>query len=85
MIAGGPFDDKIWTGNGVYGAIDEDNGIYSSILVYGDKEDLGTFGTPSNGGGPNSGDRLPLVEYPDTFNKYDGNDWIDVGDSNYGV
>ena len=31
---------------------------------------------------PNSGDALPLVEYPETFNKYDGDDWIDVGDEN---
>ena len=28
---------------------------------------------------------LPLVEYPDTFNKYDGDDVIDVGNDNMAV
>lgn len=28
------------------------------------------------------GDMLPLVEYPETFNKYDGNDLIEIGDGN---
>ena len=28
---------------------------------------------------------MPLVEYPDTFNKYDGNDIIDIGDNNMNV
>jgi len=31
------------------------------------------------------GDMSPLVEYPDTFNKYDGNDVIDIGDNNGNV
>ncbi len=27
----------------------------------------------------------PLLEFPDTFNKYDGDDWINVGDNNMNV
>ena len=73
-LVGGPYNDKIWSGNRVL----------NSLIIYGDKEDpegiLPTMNAP-----PNSGDALPLVEYPETFNKYDGDDWIDVGDENESV
>ena len=28
---------------------------------------------------------MPLEEFPTTFNKYDGNDWIEIGDNNENV
>ncbi len=31
------------------------------------------------------GNMMPLVEFPETFNKFDGNDLIDVGNNNLGV
>ena len=34
---------------------------------------------------PDGSDELPLIEYPDTFNKWDGNDIIDVGNANMAV
>ena len=71
-MAGGPYDDKIFTGNDFTGA----------QKIYGDKADNdGTFKTLE----PDSNDMMPLVEYPDTFNKYDGNDIIDIGDNNMDV
>ena len=70
-IVGGPYNDKIWSGDRVE----------QSITIYGDKEDPGGS-IPTMNALPNSGDMLPLVEYPETFNKYDGDDWIDVGDFN---
>ena len=68
-LVGGPYNDKIFSGDRVQ----------DEILIYGDKEDPGAD-IPMMNAPLNSGDMLPLVEYPETFNKYDGNDWIDVGD-----
>ena len=51
------------------------------ILVYGDKEDPGNVATTV----PDSGNGMPLEEFPTTFNKYDGNDWIEIGDNNENV
>ena len=79
MIAGGPYDDKIFTGSNILGAPIRD-GI--TVLVYGDKDDLGGLADAPT---PDSNDMLPLEEYPDTFNKYDGNDLIDVGDNITGL
>ena len=67
-ISGGPYNDKIWTGHG-------NTGI---LRIYGDKSDRGDFTDIF----PDGGDRDPLIEYPDTFNKYDGDDIIDVGNAN---
>ena len=80
-MAGGPYDDKIFTGNGVTGLINIPGvlDLGATIVVYGDKSDL-MYGDVAPT--PDSNDMLPLVEYPETFNKYDGNDIIDVGDEN---
>ena len=47
--------------------------------MYGDKID---FVLADDFLFPDGGDRLPLIEYPETFNKYDGDDIIDVGNNN---
>ena len=70
-LVGGPYNDKVFSGNNVLGI----------TLIYGDKEDPGA-NVPTKNIPPNSGDAMPLIEYPETFNKYDGDDWIDVGDEN---
>ena len=51
------------------------------MRIYGDKSDRGDFTDIF----PDGGDRDPLIEYPDTFNKYDGDDIIDVGNANEDV
>lgn len=84
LIVGGPYNDQIWTGSKVVGGANKNNnGEAYDILVYGDKQDLvnmtamGNF-TPDEGVDLESA----LVEYPDTFNKFDGDDIIDVGNEN---
>ena len=52
------------------------------VLVYGDMADPNDFAGMKI---PDGGDGLPLVEYPLTFNKNDGDDLIDVGDNNLRV
>ena len=59
MIVGGPYDDKLFTGNDITG---------DNVTVYGDW-DLEKYGTS------------PLIEDPLDYNKYDGNDIIDMGDN----
>lgn len=82
LISGGPYDDKIWTGNNVGSNGNLGAGTFD-ILVYGDKEDPGVVG--SFVGLTTELDALPLVEYPNAWNKFDGNDIIDVGDGNLNV
>ena len=82
MISGGPYDDKIWSGNNVGSNGNLGAGSFD-LLIYGDKDDFEDEGTgvPT----PDADYGLPLVEYPLTFNKNDGNDIIDVGDDNANV
>lgn len=86
LIVGGPYNDKIWTGSGVTGGANKTapNVNAYDLLVYGDKNDwvstLSNF-TPDEGVVGESA----LVEYPDTFNKFDGDDIIDVGNDNMKV
>ena len=75
MLVGGPYNDKIFTGHGVTGDVPV---IGGNLVVYGDKSDRAQTTVPT----PDSNDALPLTEYPETFNKFDGNDIIDVGDEN---
>ena len=81
-IVGGPYDDKIWTGNNT-GDSGGNNGAGGfDVLVYGDNEDIGNY--PAVGGSfPGADIGMPLVEDPKTFNKDDGGDIIDVGDDNF--
>ena len=85
LISGGPYDDKIWTGS--------NNGL---IVVYGDKSDVPEVVqqvvnleldeiAPETNLFPDGGNSLPFFEFPDTFNKYDGDDVIDVGNDNMAV
>ena len=82
LISGGPYDDKIWTGSNISTNGNLGGGSFD-VLVYGDKEDPGTDS-------PFVGimgelDMMPLVEFPGGWNKFDGNDIIDVGDFNGNV
>ena len=84
FIAGGWYDDKIWTGNNVGANAALNTGITDyDVLVYGDNNDNTGFPAGSTFPGADSG--MPLIEDPLTFNKYDGNDIIDVGDDNMRV
>ena len=71
-LVGGPYNDKIYTGHEVTG----------NILVYGDKMDTANGGNQALIDLDATANMMPLVEFPETFNKYDGNDLIEVGDDN---
>ena len=53
------------------------------VLVYGDNNDGFNFAPGSTF--PDADYGMPLIEQPTTFNKYDGDDIIDVGDNNIRV
>jgi hypothetical protein len=84
VLVGGPYDDQIWSGSNTgTGGLTTTGGLPTDLLVYGDKNDLLTTAT--------AGDYTPdegvageaaWVEYPDTFNKFDGDDIIDIGNNN---
>ena len=82
LISGGPYDDKIWTGNNIGANGSLGDGSFD-ILVYGDKEDPGD--EPTFVGVDGELDGMPLIEFPAGWNKFDGNDIIDVGDMNFDV
>ena len=82
LIAGGPYDDKIWTGSNIAANGNLGDGTFD-ILVYGDKDDQGEYGPFVGIDGELDG--MPLIEFPEGWNKFDGNDLIDVGDNNFNV
>ena len=75
VLVGGPYNDKIFSGH--------DN--LDDIAIYGDKDDDENYGSEALIALDALGDGDPLTEFPDTFNKYDGDDIIDVGDNNFTV
>ena len=71
-LVGGPYSDKIYSGHDVTG----------TIIIYGDKIDTNNGGNQALIDLDALADMNPITEFPETFNKYDGDDLIDVGDDN---